>query len=169
MKKLTTIILLIMTLNVFAPELSKKQTESKELVKQNQRDYNKLMSSDFNEDNLRELLKLLNVGHVDIVVNQARLETGWYSSNLFKNHNNLFGMGYASNRKSYAYEYTIADNGRKVASYRSWQSSVLDFVAYLKYYESLGNSINDYYSFLEDVGYCEKDSYVSILKKMTRQ
>ena len=167
MKKLVTIVLLITSLNALAPELDAEQKDSKELIKQNQRDYNKLMSSDFSEDNLRELLKLLNVSHIDIVINQTRLETGWYSSNLFRNHNNLFGMGYANHRESYAYEYTIADNGRKVASYRSWQSSVLDFIEYLKYYESLGNPINDYYSFLEDVGYCEKDSYVNILKKMT--
>lgn len=167
MKKLITLVFMISVLNTSAPELSDKQKETQNTIKEYQRTYDELMDAEFSEENLIALLKLLQVKNIDIVLSQVRLETGWYQSRLFKNHNNLLGMGYARYRKAYSYEYVIADNGRDVASYRSWQSSVLDFVAYLDYYKKLGYDIDNYHKFLVDAGYCEKGSYyIDLLKQM---
>jgi uncharacterized FlgJ-related protein len=168
MKKLIGIVLLVTSLNVFAPELSQEQKEAKELNKQNDRELDYLLNeAEFSEDNLRRLLELLEVEHIDIVMNQARLESAWFTSRVFKEGNNIFGMHMPRVRDTYAYEYMIADGGRKVASYRSWQSSVMDYITYLRYYENLGYSTKNYYSFLESVGYCEKGIYTNILKSMT--
>lgn len=166
MKKLVFFIILMTTLSLQAPELSDKDKEKKELNKQDDRDLNYLMESEFSEENLLKLLNILGVTHAEEAVKQSKLETGWFSSRLFTEHNNLFGMHFPRVRDTYAHEYTIADNGRKVASYRSWVSSVLDFVLYLDYYKSLGYSTDNYHQFLVDVGYCEKGAYYIKLLKM---
>lgn len=131
--------------------------------------YNELMQSEFSEANLRELLFLLDVPDIDIIFCQARLETSNFTSKLFREENNLFGMHMPYTRDSYAYEYVIADRRSRVASYRSWQSSVLDLKCFIDYSVSKGYSTDDYYKFLVDVGYCEGDDYVDILKSMKKQ
>jgi len=161
-------ILLLTSLQVLAPELSLREKEGKELNKQNEREYDELVNAEFNEDNLRRLLELLEVDHIDIVMNQARLESAWFTSRVFREGNNIFGMHYPRVRDSYAYEYMIADGGRRVAKYRSWIASVLDYLLLVDYYKELGYSTNEYYTFLEDINYCEKGSiYIDILQRMT--
>jgi len=170
MKKVCILILLILTCfsYLFAPNLNNYQREQKEenirLIVRLDYLFN---YAEFSEENLRELLILLKAPAPEIIINQAKLETGWFKSRLFKYHNNLFGMHYPRIRDTYADMYTIADNGSKCASYASWQSSVLDLLLYIDYYENLGFSTINYYKFLTDVSYCEKDTYVNILKRMT--
>lgn len=168
--KITTILLIVIFLNSepsFAPNLSKYQLEQKQSNMRRMIRLNELMSASFSPENLMELIVLLDMPSPEIIFKQAKLETGWFRSNLFKNHNSIFGMHYPRVRDSYSHEYTIADNGRRVASYRSWQSSVLDMKLFIQYYEGLGYDPVNYYKFLVNVGYCEKDIYTNILKNMT--
>lgn len=169
-RKITLITLLIIFLNFepsLAPTLSKHQTENKEANKASKRRLNELLVAEFSEEVLLELLILLDAPSPDIIVKQSKLETGWYKSRLFIYENSLFGMHVAYVRDTYSDRYVIADNGAKCASYGSWQSSVLDMLLYLDYYESLGYSTVNYYKFLKDVGYCEGAQYTNILKSMT--
>ena len=166
MKKIVFSILVLISLNAYCPELSNTDREAKELNKSNERELELLFTAEFNEDNLRRLLELLNVDHVNIVIEQMRLETGNFKSNLFRNHNNLTGMHYPRVRKTHATGYTIADNKRRCSVYDTWIDSVKDYILYIEYYKSLGFNTNDYYSFLKIVGYCEKDSYTNLLRKM---
>lgn len=171
MKKLLLVIILLTFFTSFttlAPGLSKETKEAKELNKQNERDFNDLMNAEFSETNLRKLLLILDVDHVETVIKQTKLETGWYKSRLFVYHNNLFGMHFPKIRETYSDRYTIADNGAKCASYASWQSSVFDYVLYIDYYKSFGYDISDYNKFLVDVNFCEKGSYyIELLNKMS--
>ena len=168
MKRICISILLILTCfnSLFAPNLSNYNEEQKE--KNIERIYrlDELMLSEFSEENLKELLILLEVPNYEIIINQCRLETGWFKSKLFVYHNNLFGMHYPTHRETYSNKYIIADNGAKCASYVSWQLSVLDLLLYFDYYESRGYNTDDYYKFLTDVGYCEKEIYIDILMSM---
>lgn len=168
MKSICVLTLLILTCfnSLFAPNLSMYQEHCKQVTKERIVRLNQLMTIEFSEDNLRELLVLLDAPNLIIIIEQMRLETGRFTSPLFLNHNNLTGMHYPRVRDTYASGYTIADNGRKCSSYKSWQSSVLDFLLRIEYYENLGYSSNDYYSFLENTGYCEKDGYADLLKSM---
>lgn len=169
MKSICVLTLLILTCfnSLFAPNLSMYQEHCKQVTKERIVRLNQLMTIEFSEDNLRELLVLLDAPNPTIIIKQAKLETGWFKSKLFVYHNNLFGMHVAYVRDTYSDRYTIADNGAKVASYGSWQSSVLDLLLYFEYYENLGYDTEDYYKFLVDVGYCEKNIYINILKKMS--
>jgi len=164
------ILILIVSLITFntmsAPNLSSYDKELKELNKSNMRELDALFTADFSEINLRRLLELLDVEHVDIIINQARLESSWFTSRLFKKYNNLFGMHRSYIRESYSSWYVVADNNAHVAVYDTWVDCVKDFVLYLDYYRSIGYCTDDYYNFLKVSGYCEKDTYVNILKRM---
>ena len=52
----------------------------------------------FNEDKLIDKLKELNVNFPYIALAQAKLETGNYTSKIFRESNNLFGMKEAKSR-----------------------------------------------------------------------
>jgi hypothetical protein len=170
MKKI--IFMLIISLISFgtmsAPNLSEYDKEQKELNKSDIQELEYLMTAEFSEYNLTRLLQLLKVDHYQEIVKQAKLETGWFKSKLFIYHNNCFGMHYPYIRDTYSDRHVVADNGAKVASYASWQSSVLDLLLYFEYYKDLGYDLNNYYEFLVDAGYCEKGKgYVKILKSMS--
>lgn len=178
MKRLLLICFLTISLHAYAPELDESTKEDKEINKQ----YEYLMNAEFSEENLYNLLNILWDAQytmessriylppdiIDKIMRQSIVETGKFTSPLFKNHDNLFGMHYPLKRESYSYEYTIADKGRKVSSYGSWQSSVLDFILYLDYYISRGYNYKEYYKFLLDVGYCELgERYIYMLKNVS--
>jgi len=56
---------------------------------------------------------------------QANFETGNYTSNLYKNNNNLFGITFIGQKLATGYTTRTSD-GYKFAKYNSWQDSVND-------------------------------------------
>ena len=52
----------------------------------------------FSEENLIRYMKELNIKYPHIVLAQARIESGTYTSNIFKENHNLFGMKKAYQR-----------------------------------------------------------------------
>lgn len=99
------------------------------------------------------------VKHPEIVLKQAILETGWFTSNIFKTKNNLFGMTYHNGEKRLFQNYTSWR--ASIAYYKKWQ---------MRYYKS-----GDYYDFLECVyknkkGECKRyatsPTYISKLKSI---
>lgn len=169
MKNLCVTIILILSLFKlsFAPNISKYQVEQKEVNMMRITRLNELMNEEFSPERLKELLVVLQVPNPDVAFAQARLETSNFTSRVFKEGNNLFGMHLAIIRDTYAFEYMIADNGSRVAKYRSWVSSVLDYALLVEYYEGLGYNTSDYYVFLDQMGYCESKGYTNLLKRMT--
>ena len=168
-QKFVTTILIITALNsiLYAPNLDSKDKERKELNKERITRLDELMSAEFSPQRLRELLVLLEVPDPEMAFNQARLETGNFSSRAFNDASNCFGMHLPLVRETTSNGHIIADRGRKVAMYNTWVDSVIDYVLYLKYYESLGYDINNYEEFLVDAHYCESKDYVKLLKSMT--
>lgn len=169
MKRIWILILLILTcfFNSYAPKLNEYQQGDKNSNMDRIVRLDELMSAEFSPENLKALLIILEAPDPEIILKQAKLETGWFKSRLFVYENNLFGMHFPRDRDTYSDRYVIADNGSKVASYASWQSSVLDLLIYFEYYENRGYSTENYFKFLVDVGYCEKDAYTNILKNMS--
>ena len=86
--------------------------------------------------------------HPDIVLAQAKLETGNYKSRACTVYNNLFGL-----RKPDGSYY----------KFNSWQESVK---AYKDWIQNKYTPPNDYYDFLDSIGYAEDISYISKLKDM---
>ena len=79
MKKICIVILVILLCfnQLLAPNLSKYQRHCKEATKERIIRLNELMTAEFSENNLRELLVLLNAPSPNIIVKQSKLETGW--------------------------------------------------------------------------------------------
>ena len=89
-----------------------------------------------------------NIYHPDIVLAQAKLETGNYKSKACTVYNNLFGL-----RKPDGSFY----------KFNSWQESVK---AYKDCVQNKYIPPNDYYDFLDSIGYAEDGNYTSKLKDM---
>lgn len=93
-----------------------------------------------------------NIHNPEIVVAQAILETGYYRSEGCKKDNNLFGL-YNSNKKEY---FKFSHWTESVKAYR-------DMIQY-KYKNN-----EDYYHFLDRIGYAEDSLYNNKLKNIIKR
>ena len=96
------------------------------------------------EQVLREIQRQ-GIPHPHIVLAQARLETGNFTSRRCRVQHNLFGIKHRG----------------KYASYRRWQDSVAD------YKKSISSRYRggDYYAFLRRIGYAKDPKYTAKLKQ----
>jgi len=85
------------------------------------------------------------IPHADIVLAQARLETGNFKSERCRKDHNLFGM----------------KRGRKYARYANWKDSVKDYKERISSRYQGG----DYYAFLRRIGYAKDPHYTAKLKQ----
>ena len=95
-------------------------------------------------------LKAQDVQFPEIVAAQALLETGNFKSCACINGNNLFGL----RKKDSTY-----------MSFEHWTDCV---AAYKKYIQKWKQPPNDYYKYLDDLGYAEDTSYTTKLKQMVK-
>lgn len=105
----------------------------------------------FTEYNLRSELIRYKVLYPDVVIKQARLETGNYTSNALWKYNNLFG--FTSNGKLMVYTNWV----ESVKAYAEWQH---------KYYKPVINTEEEYYSFLKKLPYARDGDYIKKLKQL---
>jgi hypothetical protein len=126
--------------------------------------YFEVRNQPFSEDLLKKCLEFEGVMYQDIVILQSRLETGYYTSDIFLNANNLFGMRYPGRRP------TVATGIYKEhAQYAHWSDSVIDYALWQKYYLSRGYRLegeidSDFYLvFLNCIPYAEDPHYISKL------
>ena len=94
-------------------------------------------------------LKKYNVKYPQIVLAQAKLETGNYTSTLCKKHGNLFGL----KRKG------------RYAKFNNWQESVKVYRDWVQYKYKGG----DYYVFLKKIGYASDPKYIIKVKEMVKR
>lgn len=121
-------------------------------------EYNK-----FSEDKLIEKLKELNVKFPHIVLAQSKLETGNFTSKIFKENSNLFGMREAKQRIT-----TAKGTENNHAYYHTWYESVLDFSFHQCKYLSGINNEDQYFQYLSQ-NYAEDPNYISILKNIIQK
>jgi len=115
---------------------------------------------EFTESKLvKELKQYKNIKYPHIVLAQAKLESFNYSSRIFIENNNLFGMKEASVRIT-----TAEGTQYKHARYKTWQESVLDYVLWQNRYGSKCKTEQQYYSLLN--GYAEDTNYQAKLKNI---
>ena len=94
-------------------------------------------------ENIEEELIQQGINHVDIVLNQVKLETGHLK---FVKNNNLFGF----------------HNGKSYLKFDTWQDAVI----YKKQWQDRKYKGGDYYKFLKNVGYAKDSNYINKLKQM---
>ncbi len=114
----------------------------------------------FSEDKLIDRLIELNIKFPYIALAQAKLETGNFTSKIFRENNNLFGMREAKQRIT-----TAKGTEHNHAYYHSWYESVLDYSFYQCRYLSGIRTEEQYFQYLSQ-SYAENPNYVSILKDM---
>lgn len=100
---------------------------------------------------LKEALKYYNVKYPNIVYAQALLETGHFTSFVYKNYNNLFGL-YDSRLKDYH-------------NFEHWTESVKGYKNLVQFKYKGGN----YYHFLDSIGYAEDPAYIFKLKAIVQR
>jgi uncharacterized FlgJ-related protein len=121
------------------------------------------------EDNLSQTMydSILNfnyqirVQHPLVVTAQAILETGNFTSKVFKENNNLYGMTLAKSRPTLAIGVR---NGYAV--YRTWQESAIDYALWQSSF-ARNLSEEDYYLILKRL-YAEDKEYVNKVKNVLK-
>lgn len=116
MKKITTIILLTLAICSHAQTIAEVRSE---IIRQ-------------------------GLPHPDIVLAQARLETGNFTSRICKTKRNIFGIR----------------SGKTYKSYRHWRDCVADYKRRISSRYQGG----DYYAFLRRIGYASDPRYTTKLK-----
>lgn len=101
----------------------------------------------FSENKLIEFMKLVEMEYPDIVLAQAKLESGNFTSNRFIKYNALFGF-----QKSES----------NIIKYKSWKESVIHYKCWQM--NRLREDEN-YYNFLIRVKYAADTNYINKLKQ----
>ncbi len=114
----------------------------------------------FSEEKLKEYLLELNLKFPHIVYAQARIETGNFSSRIFKNNNNLFGMKEARQRAT-----TNAGTELGHAVYNNWRESVVDYALYQCAFLSKIRTEAAYYTYLRE-NYAEDPNYIRLVQSI---
>jgi len=121
---------------------------------------NSIEVEEFTPDNLKYMLDSLGVESPDIVYKQAVLETRHFTSSIFLENNNLFGMKHPSVR-----ETTSTGKNRGHARYDNWIDCVKDIALFQDYYCERITRCNDYYKFLNQI-YATDPKYVQKVKSV---
>lgn len=98
-------------------------------------------------DVLKELHRQ-KVPHANIVLAQARLESGNFKSDFYRQTNNLFGL----------------KKGKKYATYKTWRDSIKDYKERI----SARYQGGCYYAFLENIKYATNPNYIKLLQEVVR-
>ncbi len=105
---------------------------------------------DLNISNLAMVLEQQGVLYPRIVIAQCLLETGYLSSKICLEKNNLFGLRRPKDGSYYEFD--------------NWEESVKAYRDYVQYKYKGG----DYYLFLQRIGYAEDPDYVTKVKQIAK-
>jgi len=156
------VLLLFMTANLDAPI---RKITCSEITEQIRRVKQKLMmekalNEPFSPELFFEMLKM-HVEHPEIVMRQAILETGWFTSKSFTEGNNAFGMRQPRIR------YTLAIGSiYGHAHYAHWLDGVMDYAKWQEYYQVHSITEAEYYQFLNGLPYATAKNYTKTLKQI---
>jgi uncharacterized FlgJ-related protein len=107
----------------------------------------------FSKEALVKELKRLNVRFPEIILAQSILETGHFSSRIFVENNNLFGMKEARARSTTAVGTQLGH-----AYYDHWKQSVMDYALFQNAYMNKLRKEKSYLKYL-DKNYAEAENY----------
>lgn len=122
-------------------------------------------------ESLETYIQLKQIKYPHIVYAQALLETGEFTSTIYKRNNNLFGMKYVKTTK---YSRPTVAQGKRYghAYYADWKSSVDDYLLWqqaVEQYLFLPIQTEEQYFKLLGARYAESPIYVSCLKQIIKK
>lgn len=104
------------------------------------------------QEGLMEALIYYDIKHPHIVYAQALIETGNFKSDLCLSDNNLFGLYNSSRGRYHRFDH--------------WTESV---VAYKDFIQRRYKPPEDYYEFLQRIGYAKDPHYINKVKEIVKQ
>jgi flagellum-specific peptidoglycan hydrolase FlgJ len=113
----------------------------------------------FSEQKMISYAKRIGIKYIDVMVAQSRLETGNYTSKVFREGRNLFGMKLPERR-----ETTAVGEHRNHAKYTSWVSSVDDYKIWQSNVLAKVRSKKQYLAYIGK-NYAENPKYLKLIKK----
>ena len=119
--------------------------------------------NEFSEVKLKEYIIGLNIKFPHIVFAQAKLESGYFKSTIFRENNNLFGMKIATRRPT-----TNKGENRGHAVFDTWKESVLDYAFYQARFLGDIKSEGEYIQYLK-ANYAEDPGYVDKVIKLSKR
>lgn len=118
------------------------------------------MAMPFSTANMLKIMNQIGIAYPDVVLAQARLETGNFTSKVFKENNNLFGMKLPRVRNT-----TAIGEQNSHADYASWRQSIIDYKLWQDDVIVGIKSKRQYLSYLSK-NYAEDKKYINKLKQM---
>jgi hypothetical protein len=118
------------------------------------------LDSTFSQDALVKYVYSLNIRFPHIILAQAHLESGKFTSGIFVNNNNLFGMRQARLRPT-----TNKGSRNGFAKYDHWRDSVMDYILYYAVYMHKFKTEEAYYAYL-DRSYANNPHYSKLIRKI---
>ena len=109
------------------------------------------------EDSVYTYIIELNIKHPDVVLKQAKIESGNFKSKVFLENNNMFGF-----KKVFKRANTQVDTNRGYAVYDSWQECVIDYALYQTY--SAKNLSREEYIIFLGKHYAEDPNYENLIR-----
>ncbi len=108
-------------------------------------------SMEFNVANLLKVMDEVGISNKIYVLAQACLETGYFTSRVYRTYNNLFGL-YDSSTKDYYH-------------FQRWEDSVAGYMKFIQYRYKGG----DYLSWLKKIGYAEDPAYINKVRALVNK
>ena len=121
----------------------------------------KLYNDTLSLESVRWWAKRYEVKFVDVFIEQVLHETGWLTSAICIENNNLCGMKLARSR-----ETTAKGERGGHAYYSDFKDSIKDYKLWQEYYSERINqciSVGEYRRLLKRLGYAEDERYISLL------
>lgn len=118
------------------------------------------LDSTFSQEALVKYVYSLNVRFPHIILAQAHLESGKFTSGIFVKNNNLFGMRQARLRPT-----TNKGSRNGFAKYDHWRDSVMDYILYYAVYMHKFKTEEAYYAYL-DRSYADNPHYSKLIRKI---
>jgi hypothetical protein len=114
----------------------------------------------FSPSNVLATMNEIGILYPDIVMAQAKIETGHFTSKVFRENNNLFGMKLPRQRST-----TAIGEQYNHAEYTSWRQSVIDYKLWQDEVLTKVKSRRAYLRYLHE-NYATNKQYVNLIKKM---
>ena len=114
----------------------------------------------FSESNLTRKMYEIGIAFPDVVMAQAKLETGNFTSKVFDENHNLFGMKLARQR-----ETTAIGEQYSHARYINWEQSLSDYKLWQDKFIHKTKTRRAYLAYLSK-NYAQDKKYIHKLKQM---
>jgi flagellum-specific peptidoglycan hydrolase FlgJ len=152
-----------LVLTLFLSLLIVLQTTTKSSKELNEIIVLEINSKLFSEINFYNKILKMDIAYPEVVFAQALIETGNFTSNIYIENNNLFGMKLPKRRQTTA----IGEN-RNHAIYTSWTQSLADYKLWQDKMIHKAPTLEDYLNYLGR-NYAEDKNYIKKIRKTMKK